>query len=51
MDFAVRASQSIDSIAAAMEEQTATMQEVSGIAVSLVDSASELQQEINKFKV
>lgn len=45
------ASQSIDSIAAAMEEQSATMQEVSGIAVSLVDSASELQQEINKFKV
>ena len=45
------ASQSIDSIAAAMEEQSATMQEVSGIATALVDSASELQQEINKFRV
>lgn len=45
------ASQSIVSIAAAMEEQSATMQEVSGIAVSLVDSASELQQEVGKFKV
>lgn len=45
------ASQSVDSIAAAMEEQSATMQEVSGIAISLVDSATELQQEIGKFKV
>ncbi|MGN7477497.1 methyl-accepting chemotaxis protein [Solibacillus silvestris] len=44
-------SQSISSIAAAMEEQSATMQEVSGIAVSLVDSASVLQEEIGKFKV
>ena len=45
------ASQSMISVAAAMEEQSATMQEVSGIAVSLVDSAAELQNEIGKFKV
>ncbi|MBD8033225.1 methyl-accepting chemotaxis protein [Solibacillus merdavium] len=45
------ASQSMISVAAAMEEQSATMQEVSGIAVSLVDSAAELQHEIGKFKV
>ncbi|AWE08514.1 methyl-accepting chemotaxis protein [Lysinibacillus sp. 2017] len=45
------ASQSLDSIAAAMEEQSATMQEVSGIATALVDSASQLQQEISKFRV
>ncbi|WP_411924362.1 methyl-accepting chemotaxis protein [Sinorhizobium meliloti] len=45
------ASQSVDSIAAAMEEQSATMQEVSGIATLLVDSATELQNEIGKFKV
>lgn len=45
------ASQSVDSIAAAMEEQSATMQEVSGIATALVDSASQLQQEISKFRV
>ena len=45
------ASQSVDSIAAAMEEQSATMQQVSGIATALVDSAAELQQEIGQFKV
>jgi methyl-accepting chemotaxis protein len=45
------ASESIDSIAASMEEQSATMQEVSGIANGLVDSASELQQEISQFRV
>ena len=45
------AAQSINSIASSMEEQTATMQEVSGIASGLVDSATELQQEISKFRV
>lgn len=42
---------SIDSIASAMEEQTATMHQVSGVAVSLADSATDLQSEIQRFKV
>ena len=42
---------SIDSIATAMEEQSTTMFEVSGVAVSLADSASDLQNEIQRFKV
>lgn len=42
---------SIDSIAAAMEEQTATMQQVSGVAVNLADNAGELQKEIQRFTI
>ena len=45
------AASNIDNIAAAMEEQTATMQEVNGVAVSLNDSAQDLQTEIQRFKV
>jgi len=45
------ASDSIDTIAAAMEEQAATMQEVNSVAISLNDSAQDLQTEIQRFKV
>jgi methyl-accepting chemotaxis protein len=45
------AADGLSSIAAAMEEQSATMQEVSGVAVSLSNSATELQSEIQRFKV
>ncbi|MGM9945078.1 MAG: methyl-accepting chemotaxis protein [Lysinibacillus sp.] len=45
------ASSSIDTIAAAMEEQAATMQEVNSVAISLNDSAQDLQTEIQRFKV
>ena len=45
------ASNSIDTIAAAMEEQAATMQEVNSVAISLNDSAQDLQTEIQRFKV
>lgn len=38
-------------IAAAVEEQTATMQQVNAVAVSLSDNAQTLQQEIQQFKV
>ncbi|OCS92655.1 methyl-accepting chemotaxis protein [Caryophanon latum] len=44
-------SASIDSIAAAMEEQTATMQEVSGVATALSDNATQLQNEVQRFKI
>lgn len=45
------ASGNLESISASMEEQTATMQEVSGVALSLAQNASELQTEINRFKI
>ncbi len=45
------ASSSLDTIAAAMEEQAATMQEVNSVAISLNDSAQDLQTEIQRFKV
>lgn len=38
-------------IAAAVEEQTATMQQVSAVAVTLSGNAQDLQQEIQQFKV
>ena len=34
-----------------MEEQAATMQEVNSVAISLNDSAQDLQTEIQRFKV
>ena len=45
------AASNIDNIVAAMEEQTATMQEVNSVAISLNDSAQDLQTEIQRFKV
>ena len=45
------ASSSIDNIAAAMEEQAATMQGVNSVAISLNNSAQDLQEEIQRFKV
>lgn len=41
----------LEMIAAAVEEQTATMQQVNAVAVSLSDNAQTLQQEIQQFKV
>lgn len=41
----------IDTIAASMEEQSATMNEVAHVAVSLSETAQELQEEAGKFKV
>ena len=45
------ASGNLEIIAAAVEEQSATMQQVNTIAVTLSESALDLQQEIQKFKV
>lgn len=41
----------LEMIAAAVEEQTATMQQVNAVAVTLSDNAQTLQQEILQFKV
>lgn len=41
----------LEMIAAAVEEQTATMQQVNAVAVTLSDNAQNLQQEIQQFKV
>jgi len=41
----------LEMVAAAVEEQTATMQQVNAVAVSLSDNAQTLQQEIQQFKV
>lgn len=41
----------LEMIAAAVEEQTASMQQVNAVAVSLSDNAQTLQQEIQQFKV
>ncbi|MEK4384683.1 methyl-accepting chemotaxis protein [Solibacillus sp. FSL W7-1464] len=41
----------LEMIAAAVEEQTATMQQVNAVAVTLSDNAQTLQQEIQQFKV
>lgn len=41
----------LEMIAAAVEEQTATMHQVNAVAVSLSDNAQTLQQEIQQFKV
>src|SRR5690606_10238341 len=41
----------LEMIAAAVEEQTATMQQVNAVAVSLSDNAQTLQQEIQQIKV
>lgn len=38
-------------ISAAVEEQTATMQQISDVAVTLSERAQDLQQEIHQFKV
>lgn len=45
------ASSNIDTIAAAMEEQVAMMEEIASVAVSVSDSAQELQKEVQKFRV
>ena len=45
------ASQSLEMIVAATEEQGATMQQVNGVAVTLSESAHHLQNEIQQFKV
>ncbi|MER2154133.1 MAG: methyl-accepting chemotaxis protein [Solibacillus sp.] len=44
-------SSNLEMVAAAVEEQTATMHQVNAIAVSLSDNAQTLQQEIQQFKV
>ncbi|MGN7476910.1 methyl-accepting chemotaxis protein [Solibacillus silvestris] len=44
-------SSNLEMIAAAVEEQTATMQQVNAVANTLSDSAQNLQQEIQQFKV
>ncbi|WP_339215086.1 methyl-accepting chemotaxis protein [Solibacillus sp. FSL W8-0372] len=41
----------LEMIAAAVEEQTATMQQVNAVAATLSDNAQNLQQEIQQFKV
>ena len=38
-------------IAAAVEEQSATMHEISAVAKSLSENAITVQEEINKFKI
>ena len=38
-------------IAAAVEEQTATMQQVNAVAITLSENAQNLQNEIQQFKV
>ena len=38
-------------IAAAVEEQTATMQQVNAVAITLSEHAQDLQNEIQQFKV
>lgn len=45
------ASQQIEMIAAAMEEYTATMEQVNYVAVELSESAQNLQTEVQKFCV
>ena len=45
------ASGNLEMIAAAVEEQTATMHQVNAVAVALSDNAQTLQQEIQQFKV
>ena len=50
-DHSERSATSITSVAAAMEEQSSTMHEMSSIAVALADSAQSLQQEAKQFKV
>lgn len=45
------ASQNLEMIVAATEEQGATMQQVNGVAVTLSESALQLQNEIQQFKV
>ncbi|MER2030274.1 MAG: methyl-accepting chemotaxis protein [Solibacillus sp.] len=44
-------SSNLEMVAAAVEEQTATMHQINAIAVSLSDNAQTLQQEIQQFKV
>lgn len=45
------ASGNLEMIATAVEEQMATMQQVNAVAVTLSESAQDLQQEIQQFKV
>ena len=48
---ATDSAQSLKMIAAAMEEQTATMEQVNDVAVGLSGNAQELQVEIQKFRI
>ncbi|MEK4423970.1 methyl-accepting chemotaxis protein [Solibacillus sp. FSL K6-1523] len=50
-DGSGNASSNLEMIVAATEEQAATMQQVNGVAVTLSESAHQLQNEIQQFKV
>ncbi|MEK4630036.1 MAG: HAMP domain-containing methyl-accepting chemotaxis protein [Solibacillus sp.] len=45
------AAESTELIASSMKEQTATMEQINAVALSLTDNANELQLELQKFKV